>query len=173
MPVNKRTKSPTKAKSTIATGKAGAATINVSSLMIEQVTSFNIIKELNNEDIEKQDCQIENERLKTTCYTLNNKVAIVEDIQHENETLKRRLAESEEMRQKQQEEIADYEKNRESYEKNRLLQEQVIADLQKNRLEYEETRLQNKAQLDKLIDENKSIRKDQEDLLVMKQKMQQ
>ena len=68
--------------------------------MIEQITSFNIIQELNNEDIDNQNCQIENERLKTTCYTLNNKLAIMEDIQAENEALKRRLNESEDVRQK-------------------------------------------------------------------------
>ena len=42
---------------------------------------------------------IEIERLKTTCFTLNNKSSITEDLQKEVDVLKRRLAESESIRQ--------------------------------------------------------------------------
>jgi len=96
----------------------------------------------------------------------------MEDVQHENDTLKKRLAESEDIRGKQQQEIADAEKARQSLEKNRLLQQEVIADYEKNRQEYEQTRLEQKAQLNKLIDETKSLRDDQAELLEMKAKMQ-
>ena len=68
------------------------------SLATETVKTFNIINELNGKDIECQDCQIENERLKTTCYTLNNKLCLQEDLISDNENLLKRLAESEEAR---------------------------------------------------------------------------
>lgn len=44
--------------------------------------------------------------------TLNNKVSIIDDLQRENDMLKRRLEESENYRNVQKEEIAEYERNR-------------------------------------------------------------
>ena len=44
--------------------------------------------------------------------TLNNKVAIIEDLQRENEMLKKRVAEMEDYRTITKEEIAEYERNR-------------------------------------------------------------
>jgi len=67
-------------------------------LATETVKTFNIINELNGKDIECQDCQIENERLKTTCYTLNNKLSLQEDLIADNESLLKRVAENEEAR---------------------------------------------------------------------------
>ena len=55
---------------------------------------------------------IEIERLKTTCFTLNNKVSVTEDLQEECKILSRRLAESENIRNLQKEEISNYERTR-------------------------------------------------------------
>jgi len=46
---------------------------------------------VNGEEIKDQDKDIEIERLKTTCASLNNKASIAEDYAIEIETLKRRL----------------------------------------------------------------------------------
>jgi len=43
--------------------------------------------------------------LKTTCYTLNNKVSVTEDIQQENSMMRKRMAENEEIRQNMKIEI--------------------------------------------------------------------
>lgn len=70
--------------------------------------------------IEGQDKDIEIERLQTTCVTLNNKVSVTNDLHHEISVLKTRLAESEKIRSLQKEEIDNYEKNRQEYERTRL-----------------------------------------------------
>ena len=41
---------------------------------LENYDKFKIIKELDNEDISAQEALIENERLRTTCVSLNNKL---------------------------------------------------------------------------------------------------
>ena len=46
-------------------------------------TKFNIMRELNGEEIINQDKDIEIERLKVTCNNLNNKAAITDDLRHE------------------------------------------------------------------------------------------
>ena len=71
-----------------------------------------IIQELNGREIITQDRDIEIERLQTTCLTLNNKVSIVDDLIGENTVLKNRLAESENIRGLQKEEITAYENRR-------------------------------------------------------------
>jgi hypothetical protein len=53
------------------------------------------VREVSGKDIIAQDKDIEIERLKTTCFNLNNKAAIAEDLRQENEMLKKRLAENE------------------------------------------------------------------------------
>ena len=55
-------------------------------------------EELNSRSIMSQDKDIEIERLQTTCYTLNNKVAVTDDLNREIEVLKRRLEESDNIR---------------------------------------------------------------------------
>lgn len=92
--------------------------------------------------VQSQDKDIEIERLKTTCYSLNNKVSLVEDLQRETETLKRRLAESEAIRGMQKAEIVNYEKQVQEYEKNRQEWEEVRQDYEQNRLDYEKNRLE-------------------------------
>ena len=57
-----------------------------------------IVQELNGKEIKQQDKDIEIERLQTTCLTLNNKCSIVDDLIGENDVLKKRLAESENIR---------------------------------------------------------------------------
>lgn len=59
------------------------------------VEHFNILKEVTGKEIASQDKDIEIERLKTTCFNLNNKCTIAEDLKIENEVLKRRLEEFE------------------------------------------------------------------------------
>jgi chromosome segregation ATPase len=89
--------------------------------------------------------------LQTTCLTLNNKVSITDDLQRENDMLKRRLEESENIRNIQKEEIAEYERNRQ---------------------EYERTRLQQKKENNALAAENSSLRRDIQDLLKDKSRIQ-
>jgi len=55
----------------------------------------NIIKELNGKEIKAQDKDIEIERLKTTCFNLNNKAIVAEDLQRDLQIMQTRLAESE------------------------------------------------------------------------------
>ena len=88
---------------------------------------INIIKELNGKEIKAQDKDIEIERLKTTCFNLNNKAIVAEDLQRDLELMKKRLEESEAARR-------DLEKQNEMQEKqNRNLQDenaQLRGDLQ-------------------------------------------
>ena len=53
--------------------------------------NYNIISELNGQAIIQQDKDIEIERLKTTCFDLNNKAEIVDDLRRDNDILKKRL----------------------------------------------------------------------------------
>jgi hypothetical protein len=52
------------------------------------------MKELNGREFTEQDKDIEIERLKTTCSTLNNIAAVTEDLKNEVSILKRQLDES-------------------------------------------------------------------------------
>ena len=81
---------------------------------------------------------IEIERLKTTCFTLNKSAVLVTQLQVEIQSLKKRLSDQENMNQLQGEEIEQYEENRLSYEKTRKAQEKVISDYEKRRLQQEE-----------------------------------
>ena len=65
---------------------------------LSYANNFNIVREMSGKDITQQDKDIEIERLKTTCFNLNNKAAIAEDLRQENEMLKKRLAENERAR---------------------------------------------------------------------------
>ena len=58
----------------------------------------NIIRELTGKEIKSQDKDIEIERLKTTCFNLNNKAIVSEDLLKDIEILKARLQESENAR---------------------------------------------------------------------------
>ena len=64
-----------------------------------------IIEELNGQDIVSQDKDIEIERLQTTCQSLNNRLRVLEDRRADNEVLKKRLAESEQIRKTQEQKI--------------------------------------------------------------------
>ena len=63
--------------------------------------------------------------MKTTCFTLNNKVSVTEDVQQENAILRKRLAENEQIRQNMKAELDQYERTRvaELSAKNVLIQE--------------------------------------------------
>jgi len=78
----------------------------------ENINSINIIQELNNEDQERQDAQVENERLKATCVALDNKVSITEDLEAENKALKNRLEENEKIREILEAKCLEHEKER-------------------------------------------------------------
>ena len=65
--------------------------------------NYNIITELNGQAITNQDKDIEIERLKTTCFDLNNKAEVVDDLRKDNAILTRRLEESEAERERQNE----------------------------------------------------------------------
>lgn len=62
--------------------------------------NYNIIAELNGKAIVEQDKDIEIERLKTTCFDLNNKATVVDDLRKDNDVLTRRLNESESERKR-------------------------------------------------------------------------
>ena len=95
-----------------------------------------IVSELNGKEIKSQDKDIEIERLQTTCLTLNNKCSIVDDLMGENEVLKKRLSESENIRALQKDEIAEYERRRIATE----------AEYERNRQEYERRRVASEAE---------------------------
>jgi hypothetical protein len=124
------------------------------------LSQIRIIQEVNGQEIIDQDKDIEIERLQTTCASLNNKASVAEDLAMEIETMKRRLAYSEEMRQilkkcnedleqervlnekirqQQEETIRQLEKDRESLENRRLMQEEVIATQELKRVDQEKT----------------------------------
>ena len=65
---------------------------------LSYANNFNIVREMSGKDIIQQDKDIEIERLKTTCFNLNNKAAIAEDLKQENEMLKKRIQEYENAR---------------------------------------------------------------------------
>ena len=65
---------------------------------LSYANNFNIVREMSGKDITQQDKDIEIERLKTTCFNLNNKAAIAEDLRQENEMLKKRIQEYEHAR---------------------------------------------------------------------------
>ena len=87
--------SPSKRKSTL------NHTVDETNAFVGSVFSYpgiNIIKELTGKEIKNQDKDIEIERLKTTCFNLNNKAIVSEDLLKDIEILKARLDESESAR---------------------------------------------------------------------------
>ena len=62
-------------------------------------------EQLNAKIVECQDKEIEIERLKTTCYSLNKRVAITEQLQDEIDVLNKRLEESSHALQAKQQEV--------------------------------------------------------------------
>lgn len=96
-------KSPKKGRpSTDAMKKVQSMNMSVMSegVRVSYVNNFNIVREVNGKEIVNQDKDIEIERLKTTCYNLNHKASIAEDLKTENEMLKRRIEEFENVRSK-------------------------------------------------------------------------
>ena len=104
------------------------------------LSQIRIMQEVNGEEIKDQDKDIEIERLQTTCASLNNKASIAEDLAIELEAVKRRLAESEELRAMLKKANDDLENERSLNEKVRSQQERTIAQLEKDRAEYENRR---------------------------------
>ena len=90
--------------------------------------------------IEDQNKDIEIERLKTTCYSLNNKVALVDDLQRELDILRQRLADSEKIRAMQKEEIMQYEVQQQEYERTKKDWEAARQEFERTRQEYERAR---------------------------------
>ena len=115
------------------------------------MANITIIEELNGQEITSQDKDIEIERLKTTCFTLNNKVSVTEDVQQENAILRKRLSENEQIRQNMKAELDQYERTRQEYERTR------VAELQAKNV---------------LIDENRKLRIDLEICITQKSKLQ-
>ena len=74
------------------------------SLVIERhnISQINIVREINRVDNLSQEKDIEIERLRTTCDQLYARVAITEDIQNQNQVLKRRLASVEDFNERLQ-----------------------------------------------------------------------
>lgn len=57
-------------------------------MVMTKSTQFHIIEELNAQEITYQNKDIEIERLKTTCQSLNNRLSVMEDRAADNEILK-------------------------------------------------------------------------------------
>ena len=136
--------SPKKARSSIGSPKKARPSTAISPkkasvIYNSNISQIQIIEELNGQAIATQDKDIEIERLQTTCYSLNNKASVTDDLHQEVEVLKRRLRESEDARENLKKEVAEYERNRLQYEKNRVqtLQqhEAVIADYERLRIQ--------------------------------------
>jgi len=86
----------------------------------------NIIKELNGKEIKAQDKDIEIERLKTTCFNLNNKAIVSEDLLKDIEILKARLQESENARMESEKNRMESENARKNLEtENRSLRQDL------------------------------------------------
>ena len=62
------------------------------------LSQIKIIEELNQREISYQDKDVEIERLATTCASLNNRVAVMQDMQNTIDTLQKRLSDSERIR---------------------------------------------------------------------------
>ena len=90
---NKRPETATSPK------KTSSIAVSISQKAYSQIK---IIEELNGHEIVSQDKDIEIERLQTTCQSLNNRLRILEDRRADNEVLKKRLAESEQIRMTQE-----------------------------------------------------------------------
>lgn len=108
-------------------------------------------EQVNEAVIQSQDKDIEIDRLRTTCYTLNTKSTVCHDLHSEVEMLHKRLREADQINQVQKQEIADYERNRQ---------------------EYERTRLQQKQENQVLSSQNKELKKDLNDALQSKTQLQ-
>jgi hypothetical protein len=67
------------------------------------IPDYNAISELNNEVILSKEKDIEIERLKTTCFDLNNKAAVAGDLRSDMDIISRRLNESEDEKIRQEE----------------------------------------------------------------------
>lgn len=72
--------SPLKRSQTAVSPKKGTQSILLKAGEFSNLANITIIEELNGQEIITQDKDIEIERLKTTCFTLNNKVSVTEDI---------------------------------------------------------------------------------------------
>jgi hypothetical protein len=107
---------------------------------LTSLSQIRIMQEVNGEEIKDQDKDIEIERLQTTCASLNNKASIAEDQAIEIDVLKKRLMESEELREMLKRNNDDLEQERVHAEKLRQQQENVIAQLERDRAEYEKRR---------------------------------
>ena len=59
---------------------------------------------------------IENERLKTTCQSLNQKASVAEDLRAENEMLRKRISEMEKQSDLQKQTIAEQDENIDNYQ---------------------------------------------------------
>ena len=74
-------KSPTKSRPSTAISPKKGQSILLRAGEFSNLANITIIEELNGQEIVSQDKDIEIERLKTTCFTLNNKVSVTEDVQ--------------------------------------------------------------------------------------------
>jgi hypothetical protein len=114
---------------------------------LASMSQIRIMQEVNGEEIKDQDKDIEIERLQTTCASLNNKASIAEDQGIEIDVLKKRLMESEELRDMLKKCNDDLEQERVLNEKIRQQQEHTINQLEKDRADFEKRRQQQEAQL--------------------------
>lgn len=98
-PTRKSLKSPKKARPSTAVNQvlANSPTRTSVTYTRQSISNINIIREINETDNVAQEKDIEIERLRTTCSQLAAQVAITDDIKNQNDTLKRRLAASDEL----------------------------------------------------------------------------
>lgn len=119
--------------------------------MHKLASQINIIEQLNGQNIKWQNQEIEVERLKTTCKTLQSKVVLSQDYKNNLESLQRQLDWLKKSQQSKDTEIKVLQKeNAALEEKNRALQQQTIT----------------------LTTENNKLREDLESVITGKQDMQ-
>ena len=106
-PSRKSMKSPKKARPSTAVNGALSSSPTRQSVTVTRQSNSNIsiIREINETDNIAQEKDIEIERLRTTCGQLAARVTITEDIENQNVTLKTRLAATEDMNERQQNEL--------------------------------------------------------------------
>jgi chromosome segregation ATPase len=63
----------------------------------DSLSNIDIVKQLTGEEYNNQSQAIEIERLRTTCHSLNSKVAMVDDLKQENNMLRKRIEELKEV----------------------------------------------------------------------------
>lgn len=97
------------------------------------ISGINIVSQLIGEDIKYQNQDIEIERLKTTCVSLNNKASVADDLRLENGMLRKRIEELSQMSELLKQTIAEQDENLDNYQQIRVQMQGKINTLEAER----------------------------------------